>query len=227
MVIYNCNALIEDRLIEKSWVRIREGKIIDIGHGCFQNKSEICVDGGNHFLLPGLIDLHCCEFKKFLSPRHSLSINPKLAINCFEFYCMKNGTTTICNTVRLSDLLVCGEININGKQGSEFNMSFLKPSNMNFIMHLRCDLAWAEIILESVRVCGEFNPKIISFIRCAQGVGRFKKDGSFSEYLKNNTNYESSMVKEYSRSEANENMFQRARVIVEHVRNKGVVFLYS
>lgn len=58
MIIYNVNIVNNDGVQKDSWIEIREGYIHDIGSGLPCNIKSDSVNGNNHFILPGAIEMH-------------------------------------------------------------------------------------------------------------------------------------------------------------------------
>ena len=160
LTLFNVKLFIENELIYPAWLKINKtGQIESFNYG--QIKGDI--DGGGNYLLPGLIDFHCCAFKSFLCPRYKIYMPFEGAKQIFEMVCLKSGITTIFNTVRLSDIFVSNEININ--DSNEFNTicSDFKFSNetINHFIHLRCDLGSPDIVDNVITYLSQNMPSTI------------------------------------------------------------------
>jgi N-acetylglucosamine-6-phosphate deacetylase len=65
-LIANVHALEPGEGVIAEWVRIRQGKIVDLGStGCAPQDNVQVIDGGGRLLTPGLIDIHTHGIERF------------------------------------------------------------------------------------------------------------------------------------------------------------------
>ena len=65
-VIGNARIVLADRVIERGWVALADGRIAEIGEGDAPAGSE---DAGGDLIMPGLIELHTDHLEAHYVPR--------------------------------------------------------------------------------------------------------------------------------------------------------------
>jgi len=224
-IIYNCRIFVGHELLAPGWVEIGLGRILDFGEGIAGGN----VDGGGAYLLPGLIDHHCCAFQNVFYPRIGSHIPPAVALSCHKALCLKSGITTVLNTVRVSDIPVWNEADasVPAEREAVCEKSAESEDGPHQFAHFRCDLAWAGIESRTVELVSQYHPRAISFMRCCPGMGRHRNEEFFRNYLRQKAR-DISLGESDSFSKARNPgdrvMWERAKGIVSSVNPVDVAF---
>ncbi len=217
MIISNAKIFTGKEWINRGWVEISNGEIVN--YGKYNIDGDIDCNGA--YLLPGLIDLHNCSLKSFIAPRMKSKMPQRLATSAHEVLCLRHGITTAFHTIRASDLVVSTENNLSEIEEGIFDIKSLTNSRSGprQFIHLRCDLAWDEIVERTANAVVDINPSVISFIRCCPGVGRFHTADIFHDYVFDKTG---SMTNPRKKSPDHRKMWANADKIIKNARRHGL-----
>ena len=224
VVLHNCRILAGKKLLDPGWIEIELGKIAEFGEGDVKGD----IDGRRAFLFPGLIDFHCGTFQLCLCPHPGTSIPTRTAKISHETLCLKGGITTVLNTLCLSDIAIWSEANATITTECHAVCQELPESNdgPNHLVHLRCDLAWSQVVPKTISFLSEQHPRVISFIRCCPGAGRFRDLEAFQSYLRQRWRgniLDVSRPLLSSRNPGDDEMWKRAKNIISSLGNLEVV----
>src|ERR1700754_4487813 len=95
-VIGNASIVLADRVIERGWVAIADGRIAEIGEGASPAGSE---DARGDLLMPGLIELHTDHLEAHYVPRPKVFWNPIAAVVSYDGQLATSGITTVLDSL--------------------------------------------------------------------------------------------------------------------------------
>lgn len=97
LVLSNCRAVVDDRVVDGATVVCEDGRITDVSGGGRVHGEGI--DCGGDLLLPGLIDTHSDGLEKEIRPRRSSEFPIDFALRSFEGRVAAAGVTTLFHGV--------------------------------------------------------------------------------------------------------------------------------
>ena len=97
-VIANARIVLADRVIERGWVAVADGRIAEFGEGHAPAGSE---DAAGDLILPGLIELHTDHLEAHYVPRPKVFWDPIAAVVSYDGQLATSGITTVLDSLRV------------------------------------------------------------------------------------------------------------------------------
>src|SRR5579859_4600335 len=97
-VIGNARIVLADRVIERGWVALADGRVAEIGEGAAPAGSE---DAAGDLVLPGLIELHTDHLEAHYVPRPKVFWDPMAAVVSYDGQLATSGITTVLDSLRV------------------------------------------------------------------------------------------------------------------------------
>src|SRR6187399_2180274 len=79
-ILGNARIVLADRVIERGWVAMADGRVAELGEGNAPAGSE---DAGGDLIMPGLIELHTDHLEMHYVPRPKVFWHPIAMPTCF------------------------------------------------------------------------------------------------------------------------------------------------
>src|ERR1700760_4225942 len=98
IVIGNARIALADRMIERGWIAIADGRIAEFGEGDAPDKSE---DAAGDLVMPGMIELHTDHLEMHYVPRPKVYWNPIAAVISYDGQLATSGITTVLDSLRV------------------------------------------------------------------------------------------------------------------------------
>ncbi len=105
-LLYNATLVLPQRVIAHGWLVIENAYIYDLGEAETTPKPHDfpnAIDGAGHYLLPGVIDLHCDSIERFVEPRPKVMMDMHIALSEADWRLAGSGITTEFHAVSLDD----------------------------------------------------------------------------------------------------------------------------
>jgi alpha-D-ribose 1-methylphosphonate 5-triphosphate diphosphatase len=99
-LIHNARIVLGDEVID-GHIRIRDGRIADIGHGACAQPGALDWDGD--WLLPGLVEVHTDNLERHVMPRPKVRFPMQPAVQAHDAEMAANGITTVLDAVGVGD----------------------------------------------------------------------------------------------------------------------------
>ncbi len=96
-ILSNARVVLSDRVIERGWVAIANGKIAETGEGNAPGRGE---DMGGDLVMPGLIELHTDHLEAHYVPRPKVYWDPVAAVVSYDGQLATSGITTVLDSLR-------------------------------------------------------------------------------------------------------------------------------
>src|SRR3954454_4509046 len=97
-VIGNARIVLADRIIERGWVAVADGRIAEFGEG---DAPAGHVDARGDLLMPGLIELHTDHLEAHYVPRPKVHWDPVAAVVSYDGQLATCGITTALDSLRV------------------------------------------------------------------------------------------------------------------------------
>ncbi len=96
-VIGNARIVLADRVIERGWIAVANGRIAEVGEGTAPAGSE---DAAGDMIMPGLIELHTDHLEAHYVPRPKVFWDPIAAVVAYDAQLATSGITTVLDSLR-------------------------------------------------------------------------------------------------------------------------------
>src|SRR5262245_55790217 len=97
-VLENARIVLADRVIERGWLALRDGVIVEIAEG---RPPERGSDLDGDLLMPGLVELHTDHLEAHYAPRPNVHWHPVAAVLSFDGQLATSGITTVLDSLRV------------------------------------------------------------------------------------------------------------------------------
>jgi alpha-D-ribose 1-methylphosphonate 5-triphosphate diphosphatase len=182
-VFSNARVVLKDRVIERGWVAVAEGKIVEIGEGGAPERGE---DLRGDLLMPGLIELHTDHLEAHYVPRPKVFWDPVAAVVSYDGQLATSGITTVLDSLRVwreegaED--VDGQAGILAKAISEARDA--KLLRAEHFLHLRCEIPMPSVVEEAKELIGRPDVRLMSLMDHTPGQRQFRDEGKLRDYYR-------------------------------------------
>jgi alpha-D-ribose 1-methylphosphonate 5-triphosphate diphosphatase len=97
-VLDNARIVLADRVIERGWIAIVDGRVADFGDGHAPDGAE---DAAGDLVMPGLIELHTDHLEAHYVPRPKVFWDPIAAVVSYDGQLATSGITTVLDSLRV------------------------------------------------------------------------------------------------------------------------------
>lgn len=182
-VIGNARIVLADRVIERGWVALADGRIAEVGEGRAPDGSE---DAAGDLLMPGLIELHTDHLEAHYVPRPKVFWDPIAAVISYDGQLATSGITTVLDSLRVwrED----GAEDVDGRAGvlaaaisSARESSLLRADHF---LHLRCEIPMPDVVAEAKELIGRPDVRLMSLMDHTPGQRQFRDEGKLRDYYR-------------------------------------------
>ena len=181
-VIGNARIVLADRVIERGWVAIADGRIAEFGEGSAPAGSE---DAGGDLILPGLIELHTDHLEAHYVPRPKVFWDPIAAVISYDGQLATSGITTVLDSLR-----VWREegADVDGQAGVlAAAITAAREDNLlraDHFLHLRCEIPMPSVVEEAKELVGRPDVRLMSLMDHTPGQRQFRDEGKLRDYYR-------------------------------------------
>jgi alpha-D-ribose 1-methylphosphonate 5-triphosphate diphosphatase len=187
MLLSDARLVLPDRVIERGWVAVAEGGIVEIGEGAAPGAA---LSMGGDTLIPGLVELHTDHLEVHAKPRPSVKWHPLSAVLAYDAQIAAAGITTVFDCLR------CGgdgdNIDPNGVHIEELART-LKAAEIEDLLrsehrtHLRCEVCSPDVVKATERFLSRNAVHLISLMDHTPGQRQFRDAEKLRVYYRGKT----------------------------------------
>lgn len=179
--IINAQVVTPDEILERATVKVEDGRISEIVHGC-DNPSGICIDAQGQYLLPGFIDLHCDAVERGIEPRPGTFFPTEIALYELDKTLASCGVTTMYHSLSFAE----NEIGIRSNLMAATVLRTVNAMRDNFRIktrvHTRFEITDRTAVPVLKQLIEEDQVNLFSFMDHSPGQGQYKTISSFKNY---------------------------------------------
>ena len=182
-VIGNAGIVLADRVIERGWVAIADGRIAEIGEGKAPAGSE---DARGDLLMPGLIELHTDHLEAHYVPRPKVYWDPIAAVVSYDGQLVTCGITTVLDSLRVwredgaED--VDGRAGVLAKAITEAREADILRAD--HFLHLRCEVPMPDVVEEAKELVDRPDVRLMSLMDHTPGQRQFRDAVKLRDYYR-------------------------------------------
>jgi alpha-D-ribose 1-methylphosphonate 5-triphosphate diphosphatase len=182
-VIGNAGIVLADRVIERGWVAIADGRIAEIGEGKPPAGSG---DARGDLLMPGLVELHTDHLEAHYVPRPKVYWDPIAAVVSYDGQLTTCGITTVLDSLRVwrED----GAEDVDGRAGvlakaitAAREASLLRADHF---LHLRCEVPMPDVVEEAKELVDRPDVRLMSLMDHTPGQRQFRDEVKLRDYYR-------------------------------------------
>lgn len=179
----NARVVMKDRIIERGWVAVVDGKIAEIGEGDAPERGE---DLRGDLLMPGLIELHTDHLEAHYVPRPKVFWDPVAAVVSYDGQLATSGITTVLDSLRV--WREEGAEDVDGQAGVLAEaISRARDANLlraEHFLHLRCEIPMPSVVEEAKELVGRPDIRLMSLMDHTPGQRQFRDEGKLRDYYR-------------------------------------------
>ncbi len=171
-------------MIERGWVAVADGKIVEYGEGRAPESGE---DIAGDLLMPGLIELHTDHLEAHYVPRPKVYWNPIAAVVSYDGQIASCGITTVFDSLRVWREEQAAE-DVNGDAsilaqaiGTARDSGLLRAEHY---LHLRCEVPMPNVVEEAAELIGRPDVKLLSLMDHTPGQRQFRDEEKLRTYYR-------------------------------------------
>jgi alpha-D-ribose 1-methylphosphonate 5-triphosphate diphosphatase len=182
-VIANARVALADRIIDRGWVAIADGRIADFGEGDARFAGD---DAQGDLVMPGMIELHTDHLESHYVPRPKVFWNPIAAVVSYDGQLATSGITTVLDSLRVwrED----GAEDVDGRAGvlaaaitSAREADLLRADHF---LHLRCELPMPDVVEEAMELVERPDVRLMSLMDHTPGQRQFRDEVKLRDYYR-------------------------------------------
>jgi len=182
-IVGNARVVLADRVIERGWVAIADGRIAEFGEGDAPRGS---VDAAGDLIMPGLIELHTDHLEMHYVPRPKVFWDPIAAVISYDGQLATSGITTVLDSLRVwrED----GAEDVDGRAGILAQaITAARDGNLlraEHFLHLRCEIPMPSVVEEALELIERPDIRLMSLMDHTPGQRQFRDEKKLREYYR-------------------------------------------
>jgi alpha-D-ribose 1-methylphosphonate 5-triphosphate diphosphatase len=182
-ILDNARIVLADRVIERGWVAVADGRIAEIGEGRAPGGSE---DAAGDLIMPGLIELHTDHLEAHYVPRPKVFWDPIAAVVSYDGQLATSGITTVLDSLRVwrED----GADEVDGRAGVLAEaIASAREENLlraDHFLHLRCEIPMPSVVEEARELIGRPDVRLMSLMDHTPGQRQFRDEAKLRDYYR-------------------------------------------
>lgn len=197
-IFANATLVLRDETITGA-VRVADGVITDIDHGC--SVPAGAIDFAGDYLGPGLVELHTDNLERHLSPRPKVDWPFRAAILAHDRELAGTGITTVFDAIRVGSI-VSGASKRYGKYARQMADEILAMRSGGMLrishhIHLRAEICSETLIEELAEFAPQDRIGIVSMMDHTPGQRQFSDISKFETYVRGKYSFGDKEFKDY------------------------------
>src|SRR3954452_16273411 len=161
--IGNARIVLADRVIERGWIVMAGGRIVEFGEGDAPSGSE---DAAGDLIMPGLVELHTDHLEAHYVPRPKVFWDPIAAVVSYDGQLATSGITTVLDSLRVW--------RDDGADEADGQFDILSAAidkareadllRADHFLHLRCEVPMPMVVEDAAKLVGRSDVKLMSLM---------------------------------------------------------------
>lgn len=183
LVLTNARLVLADRVIERGWLAVADGRIADFGEGGAPERGE---DLHGDLLMPGLVELHTDHLEAHYAPRPKVYWDPIAAVVSFDGQLATSGITTVLDSLRVWTEEGAEEVDGQAETlaraiGQARAAQLLR---VDHFLHLRCEVPMPNVVAEAAALIGCDDVRLASLMDHTPGQRQFRDESKLRDYYR-------------------------------------------
>ena len=183
LMLSNARIVLGDRVIERGWVAVANGLIVELGEGTPPGHG---ADVGGDLLLPGLVELHTDHIEAHYVPRPKVFWDPVAAVVSYDGQLASCGITTVLDSLRV--WREEGAEDVDGQ--AEILADAIATARaadllrVDHFLHLRCEVPMPDVVEEARALIGRDDVRLLSLMDHTPGQRQFRDEAKLRDYYR-------------------------------------------
>lgn len=173
-VLSDATIVLADRVIERGWIAIEEGRIAELGEGMPPERGTSLA---GDMIIPGLVELHTDHLESHVQPRPKVRWNTTSAVLAYDAQIATAGITTVFDCLRvgtdgdnpvpdMTRLFDTGESLLSLGEGGHLRAEHLT--------HLRCEVCSINVLAATEQYLARYPVGLMSLMDHTPGQRQFR-----------------------------------------------------
>lgn len=197
-VLSNARIVLADRVLDRGWIAISNGRIVEISSSRPPAGSR-CMDGD--LLIPGLVELHTDHLEAHVQPRPGVRWNTKAAVLAYDAQIAASGITTVYDCIRVgTDGAPVNTISSDSAAETKLLAAFETAEAIascgreqslraEHHTHLRCEVCSDDVVVGTEMFLARFQVGLISLMDHTPGQRQFRDAEKLKDYYRGKLGY--------------------------------------
>jgi alpha-D-ribose 1-methylphosphonate 5-triphosphate diphosphatase len=183
MILENARIVLADAVIERGYVVVDNGAIIEVGEGRAPERGQ---DFGGDLLLPGLIELHTDHLEAHVTPRPKVQWDPIAAVLSYDAQIATSGITTVLDSLRVWREEGTEEVDGQAAALAKAIDSARRAGllRVEHYLHLRCEVPMPKVVDDAADLIGRPEVRLLSLMDHTPGQRQFRDPQKLREYYR-------------------------------------------
>ncbi len=185
MIIENARIVLADEVIEKGYVVVDNGLIVEIGEGFAPERGE---DIGGDLLLPGLVELHTDHIEAHIQPRPKVHWDAVSAVVSYDAQIATSGITTVLDSLRVWREEGNAEGALTARPPCCPAPSTARRAagllRIDHFLHLRCEVPMPKVVDDTAELINRPDVRLVSLMDHTPGQRQFQDPQKLREYYR-------------------------------------------
>jgi alpha-D-ribose 1-methylphosphonate 5-triphosphate diphosphatase len=182
-VFANARLVLADRVIERGWLAVADGRIAEFGEGHPPERGE---DMQGDLLMPGLVELHTDHLEAHYAPRPKVHWDPVAAVVSFDGQLATCGITTVLDSLRVWTEEGAEEVDGSAETlacaiAQARELGLLRADHF---LHLRCEVPMPTVVEEATPLMGRSDVRLASLMDHTPGQRQFRDEDKLRDYYR-------------------------------------------
>jgi alpha-D-ribose 1-methylphosphonate 5-triphosphate diphosphatase len=197
-VLTNARLILADRVIERGWLAVAEGRIVELGEG---SASESGIDAAGDTLIPGLIELHTDHLESHFAPRPHVRWHALSAVMAYDAQIAAAGITTVFDSLRVGSDADTPEVGKDLVTLAEAITAARATGHLRaeHLTHLRCEIAAHDVLEQAEDYAARYPIDLMSLMDHTPGQRQFRDLETWRRFYLRRTPYSEAEMDEFIR----------------------------
>lgn len=198
-VLSNARLVLRDRVVERGWLAVADGRIAEIGEADAPEKG---IDLAGDTLVPGLVELHTDHLEAHFIPRPKVQWPALSAVIAYDAQIAASGITTVFDSMRAGQEdrrdTVTGNLELLASAIDEARDAGLLRAEHR--THLRCEICAEDVIEATEAFIAQRPVHLLSLMDHTPGQRQFRDVETFFVYYRGKTSLTDDQLQELVRN---------------------------
>lgn len=183
LVLSNARIVLAERVIERGWLAVIDGRIAELGEGRAPERGE---DLAGDLLLPGLVELHTDHLEAHYAPRPKVYWDPVAAVVSFDGQLATSGITTVLDSLRVWSEEGAEEVDGQAETLADAIAQARSQDllRVDHFLHLRCEVPMPSVVAEATRLMHRSDVRLASLMDHTPGQRQFRDESKLRDYYR-------------------------------------------
>lgn len=183
-ILANADLVLADRVIERGWLAVAEGRIAEVGEGA---PPERGLDLGGSLLLPGLVELHTDHLEAHFLPRPKVKWDALAAVVAYDAQLAACGITTVLDSLRVwREEAVGGDADGHAELLADAIQKAREADMLraHHFLHLRCEVPTGSVVEDAEVLMPRPDVRLLSLMDHSPGQRQFRDEQKLRIYYR-------------------------------------------